>query len=280
MTLLEDKWSDDLKSIRPRLKNVFYKGDAQLLQKDLIRLAIVGSRKITDYGKSVVEKWMPELVRKGVVIVSGFMYGVDQVAHRSCLENGGKTIAVLGCGIESRPSSFDEKLYQKIVEEGSLIVSEYPDDYPADKWTFPQRNRIVAGLSDAVLVVEAAEKSGSLITARLAQSFGKPLLAVPGSVFSKVSMGTNSLIEVGKAKAVTSVSDVLKELGLGAGQMKMNLKEQSSEPILSVLEAGERSVDEITRALKEPVSKVLERLFVLETDGLIREVGGKFKLTL
>ncbi len=280
MVLLEKRWSNDLKSIRPRLKNVFYKGNVDLLYDYSPKLAVVGSRKITDYGKSVVEKWMPELVSKGVVVVSGFMYGVDQVAHRACLENGGKTIAVLGCGIESRPSAYDEKLYQKIAEEGSLIVSEYPENYPADRWTFPQRNRVVAGLSGAVLVVEAALKSGSLITARLALDFGKTLLAVPGSVFSKMSAGTNGLILSGKAKAVASVDDVLKELDLETGQMKLKMQKESSEPILRVLEAGERSVDEITRVLKEPVSKVLERLFVLETDGLIREVNGKFKLRI
>ena len=146
---------------------------------------------MSDYGQRVIEKWMSVFVQKGITIVSGFMYGVDQAAHKACLENGGKTIAVLGWGIDMKVASDDQILYQNILEVNSLIVSEYEGETLGNRVTFPRRNRIVAGVADAVLVIEAAEKSGSLITARLANSFGKPLLALPGLVTNKIAEGTN-----------------------------------------------------------------------------------------
>lgn len=265
--------------IKPAPKQLFFKGKVDLLSDDLPKLAIVGSRRMTDYGQKVIEKWMPVLVQKEVVIVSGFMYGVDQSAHKACLENGGKTIAVLGWGIDGKVAGEDERLYQKIIEVNSLIVSEYEGEYPADKWTFPQRNRIVAGIADAVLVVEAAERSGSLITARLARRFGKKLMAVPGPVTSKVSEGTNNLINNGQAVMVTTAEDVLKEMGLGLGQISLDYETKFSDsPVLEVLEKGGKSVDELARILKVPVKEIMEMLFELEMEGAVKEKSGKFVL--
>jgi len=221
MDLPKKKWSEDLKFIKPSVERVLYKGNIDLLLDDTPKLAIVGSRQMSDYGRSVIEKWMPTFIQKGITIVSGFMYGVDQTAHRACLENGGKTIAVLGWGIDRKVAADDEKLYQQILEVNSLIVSEYEGELEGSVWTFPRRNRIVAGIADAVLVIEAAEKSGSLITARLAKIFGKPLMAVPGLVTSKGAEGTNNLLKTGKAIMVTSAEEVLMEMGLGGGQIKM-----------------------------------------------------------
>jgi len=266
-----------LKLIKPKLERVLYKGNIDLLLDQAPKLAIVGSRRMTDYGQRVIEKWMSLLVQKGITIVSGFMYGVDQAAHQACLENGGKTIAVLGWGIDAKVSSDDEKLYQKILEVGSLIVSEYEGTYPADKWTFPARNRIVAGIADAVLVVEAAERSGSLITARLAKKFGKTLMAVPGWVTSGAAEGTNNLIKNGKAVMVTSAEDVLEVMGLGRGQMKISFSNRSSNcPILEVLEGGEKSADELARILKMPISKLMEEILMMELEGLVEEKSGKY----
>lgn len=221
MDLPKKKWSEDLKLIKPEVERVLYKGNIDLLLDDAPKLAIVGSRRMSDYGRSVVEKWMPTFIEKDITIVSGFMYGVDQAAHRACLENGGKTIAVLGWGIDRKVAVEDEKLYQQILEVNSLIVSEYEGESEGSMWTFPRRNRIVAGIADAVLVIEAAERSGSLITARLARAFGKPLMAVPGLVTNKGAEGTNNLLKTGKAIMVTSAEEVLTEMGLGAGQIKM-----------------------------------------------------------
>ena len=277
MKLNREKWSQSLQLIRPKVERVLYKGNIDLLIDEAPKLAIVGSRRMTDYGARVIEKWMPTLVQKGITIVSGFMYGVDQAAHKACIENGGKTIAVLGMGIDCEPGSADVKLYQKILEVDSLIVSEYEGTYPADRWTFPARNRIVAGISDAVLVVEAAERSGSLITARLARVFGKKLLVVPGLVSCKVAEGTNNLIKNGKAVMITSAEDILFEMGLGHGQMKMSFQKTfPSNPILEALESGEKSADELARILRVSVAKVMEEIFCLEMDDLVKEKAGKY----
>jgi len=275
MEVSKEKWQASRREIKPEIKHLFYKGNVELLLDKAPRLAVVGSRRMTDYGLRVVEKWLPELVQAGVTIVSGFMYGVDQAAHRVCLENGGKTIAVLGWGIDWPVKSEDANLYKKILEVDSLIVSEYADTLAPEMWMFPQRNRIVAGVVDAVLVVEAAEKSGSLITARLAREQGKKLLAVPGGVFSKVSAGTNGLIRTGSARMVASAGDVLSELGLAVGQVRLDLEGTPKNPILAVLEAGERSTDELGRALKLPVTKVMEMIFELEMEGVVETVNGK-----
>lgn len=280
MQLNKVDWSKSLKSIVPRVERILYKGNIKLLLNESPKLAIVGSRRMSEYGERVIDKWMPSLVEKGVTIVSGFMYGVDQAAHKACLENGGNTIAVLGWGIDMKVTAEDEKLYQKILEVNSLIVSEYEGEMEGSLWSFPQRNRIVAGVSDAVLVVEAAERSGSLITARLATTFGKPLMAVPGLVTSKLSEGTNNLIKTGKAVMVTSAEDVLKVMNLSIGQMKLNMKDSHIDPVLKLLESGERGADEIGRLLKMTTSEVSVKLVELSLSGLIEEKRGKFKLVL
>ncbi len=277
MDLPKENWSNELRKISPKVEHLYCKGNIDLLLNNAPKLAIVGSRRMTDYGQRVIEKWMPKLVQKGITIVSGFMYGVDQTAHRACVENGGKTIAVLGWGIDRKVAGEDEKLYQKIIEVNSLIASEYEGEYPADRWTFPARNRIVAGIADVVLVVEAAEKSGSLITARLAKRFGKKLLAVPGPVNSRVSEGTNNLIKNGKAVMVMSAEDVLEEMNLGVGQIKMEFGNKfPKSPVLEALEGGEKGVDELVRILQMPVSKLLEEILTMELEGYIEEKNGKY----
>lgn len=277
MELPKEKWSQSLRQIKPEILSLFYKGEIDLLLNSSPKLAIVGSRRMTEYGQRVIEKWMPTLVEKGVTIVSGFMYGVDQTAHRACLDNGGKTVAVLGWGIDWPVAQIDEELYQRIIEVDSLILSEYPDKTVPELWMFPQRNRIVAGIADAVLVVEGALKSGSLITARLATSFGKKLLAVPGPVTSRVAEGTNSLIRDGKARAVLTAEDILKEMGLSPGQMTLSL-ENIDDPLVSLLADGERSVDEMSRLLKLSVGEVLGKLTQLALAGLVTEAAGKYRL--
>ncbi len=280
MELEKDRWSEDLKTIKPEVKSVFYKGNENLLLDNSPKLAIVGSRRMTEYGKRVIEKWMPSLVQKGVVIVSGFMYGVDQTAHKACLDNGGKTIAVLGWGIDWPVAVQDEELYQRILEVDSLILSEYPDKTLPQLWMFPARNRIVAGMSDAVLVIEGSMKSGSMITARLATLFGKKLLALPGQVTNRVSEGTNGLIRDGKAKLVSTADDILKELELLQGQMKLPsamLRAGFEDPMLSLLADGERSVDELARIMKISVSQVLGKLTELTLCGMVTESIGKYR---
>lgn len=176
-------------------KQLFFRGkwDPEIFKKCV---AVVGSRRMTSYGEKIVAKIVPELVQQGWTIVSGYMYGVDQAAHQAAVASGGKTIAVLGWGIEYELAK---------PRPGELLISEWEDQEPA-LWTFPFRNRIVAAIAQEVIVVEAAIKSGSLITANMASKLGRTVWAVPGPITSKVSAGTNQLIADGLAKVWTKVS--------------------------------------------------------------------------
>ncbi len=169
-------------------------------------LAVVGSRKATGYGRVVTEKLVQELAKEGTTIVSGFMYGIDALAHRAALSVGGRTIAVMPCGVDVIHPEYQKSLFYEIEKKG-LILSEFEDDFPPDKWTYPKRNRIVVGLSVATLVIEAAERSGSLISASFAKDYGRAVFAVPGEITSGVSRGTNKLIKKG-AKIVTCAEDI------------------------------------------------------------------------
>ncbi len=175
-------------------------------------IAIVGTRQITPYGRYVTQQFTKELVAAGFVIVSGFMYGVDAVAHETCIDNGGKTIAVLGYGLDAPyyPRSH-ALLAKKLLAHGSCLVSEYAPHVHAHASHFPRRNRIVSGLSLGVLVTEAAVRSGTMITARLAAEQGREVFAVPGPFDSLYSEGTKELVNQG-AKLVTSIHDIVDEL--------------------------------------------------------------------
>lgn len=224
-------------------------------------VAVVGSRKMSDYGTRVVEKVVPDLVSKGKTVVSGFMYGVDQYAHRVCVENGGKTIAVLGWGIDTRLDGEDLKLAQKIITSGGLVISEW-ESQKASHWTFPARNRIVAGLCKEVIVIEAATSSGSLITARLALKLKRELWAVPGPITSRTSMGTNNLIANSQAK-------------MWLGESPENLI-KSDNPLLQILDNEALSADEMARKLNKPVSEIGSQLSLLLLSGHLIEKGGKY----
>lgn len=202
------KYPKQLLDLEDPPEKLYCKGNISLLL-DKNSLAIVGSRRMTRYGEDVTVRVAKALAKKGYTITSGFMYGVDTVAHEATLAVKGKTIAVLGSGINVIYPKENRDLYNKIIQEGGCVVSEYPEDFPPDKWTFPKRNRIVAALSlKGTLVIEAAEYSGSLITASYADALNRPLYAIPGSVFSPTSKGTNLLIRNGIAKCVTSVGDI------------------------------------------------------------------------
>lgn len=177
------------------------------------QVAIVGSRRMDRYGREAAELFGGGLARAGVVVVSGFALGVDQAAHRACLAVGGKTVAVLGCGVDIAYPRKSRKLADDIAAQGA-VVSEFPMGVEPRAWHFPVRNRVIASLSQGTLVVQAKMKSGSLITAHLALELGREVWAVPGGIFDVLSMGTNGLIYDGAA-LVTSPDDVLEHLGLG-----------------------------------------------------------------
>lgn len=227
-------------------------------------VAVVGSRRMTDYGRRVIEKIIPRLVFEKKIIVSGFMYGVDQYAHQICVESGGKTIAVLGWGINYKLTGFDLKLAQKIIETGGLIISEWEKQKPT-LWTFPSRNRLVAALSKEVIIIEAAESSGSLITARIARKLKRKIWAVPGPITSKTSVGTNSLIANGLAN-----------MWLGTPLQVKTYK--NKEPLFDLLENEALTTNEIARKLNLPVSNIGAQLSLLTISGQLIERGGKYYL--
>ncbi len=225
-------------------------------------VSLVGSRRMTDYGSRVIEKIIPQLLSQKQTIVSGFMYGVDQYAHQVCVEDGGKTIAVLGWGINTKLTGEDLKLAQKIIRTGGLLISEWKDQKAAH-WTFPARNRIVAALSSEVIIVEAAQNSGSLITARFAQRLKRKLWAIPGPITSKTSYGTNNLIAQGLAK-------------MWLPQSQQTLPLTTDDPILQALDQEALTADEMARKLTIPVAEVGAALSLLLISDQVLEKGGKY----
>lgn len=240
-------------------KELYYSGtwDPELLKNCV---AVVGSRRMTEYGRRVIEKIVPKLIFEKKTILSGFMYGVDQYAHRICLENGGRTIAVLGWGITYAISGEEKKLARSITDNG-LLLSEWKDQQPT-LWTFPIRNRIIVALSDEVIVIEAAAKSGSLITATIAQKLKRPLWAIPGPITSPTSVGTNELIATGKAL-------------MWRGQAPHQL-ELPRDPLLRLLTVDAMTPNEIARKLGKPVAEIGAQLSLLALTGQLNERNGKY----
>ncbi len=256
---------------------LYGKGERGALEKTATgpSVAVVGTRRPTAYGLEMTERLVARLVDAGVAIVSGLAVGIDTRAHRTALEAGGKTIAVLGSGID-RESLFPPEnagLAERIAESGGVVVSEYPPGTPALKEHFPQRNRIISGLSAGVLVVEAREKSGALITARLALEQNRDVFAVPGSIISATSAGPNLLIQQG-AKLVLAAADVLQELGIeeATAPPSASAGSPAEAELLTLLEEP-LSVDFIREQTGWKTSAVLASLSLLELKGLVKKMG-------
>lgn len=242
-------------------------------------IGIVGTRKITSYGQEVTEKFSGEL-SENFVVVSGMALGVDGVAHKACLENQGKTIAVLGNGVDLPFPSSNKYLYDKIISGGGAVISEFPPGEPPSKGTFPSRNRIIAGISMGVLVTQGAEDSGSMITARCAMDFGRPVFAVPGPITSSLSKGPNSLISKG-AKLIFDTSDILKELGIDKKKTrreKVKGENKEEQKVIDLLENESLSFDEIAKRIKLDASKTAAILSMMEIKGLIKTSEGLYLL--
>ncbi|NTW15524.1 MAG: DNA-protecting protein DprA [Candidatus Moranbacteria bacterium] len=245
-------------------------------------VAIVGSRRHTAYGRQAAERIAGDLARAGIVVVSGLAYGIDSVAHGATLREGGTTVAVLGNGLDDASIHPKEHLplARRIMEQGA-ILSEYPPGTPAGRGTFPARNRIIAALSQGVVVVEAAEKSGSLITADHALECGRDVFAVPGSIFSPASTGTNGLIRQG-AKLVRGVSDILEELPLRdvsrasetAPTPAPDDLSEAERKVLSLLSHEPVQVDGIIKLSHLGTAEAGSALTMLEIRGLARNLGG------
>lgn len=268
---------------------LFFQGKRSLLAEVDIRpaVAVVGTRQITPYGKLVTRKITEELVSNQAIVISGGMYGVDAEAHRAALESGGHTICVLGSGLARSGPYWQQALLAEILANEGLVLSEFFPWTPAHKSHFPMRNRIVAGLSKAVVVAEAAVKSGSLITAQFALEYGREVCTIPGSIFSPYSQGTAWLINQG-ATLVSSGEEVLETFTSQMSSHQPKVTSQNKPPGLSTLvepavvtilkSVGGTTTQEIASQLEVPVTEALLQLSNLELRGLITTEGGRWYL--
>ncbi len=239
------------------------------------RVAIVGSRQVSPYGRQVTLRLARELSERGIVIISGLALGVDGLAHAACLEVGGTTVAVLAGGLDTIYPASHTRLAEQILRAGGTILSEYPTGTPGYKQHFIARNRLVAGVSNAVLVTEAAEKSGSLHTARFALEQGHEVLAVPGNITSPTSVGANNLIRSG-ATPVTSVDDILYALDathLPAEPVRRRGDNEQEQAIIDLLYAGTSDGNDLLERSQLPAVQFNQALTMLELSGKIRPLG-------
>lgn len=264
-----------LKKIPDPPKVLYFRGE---LKKDEPCFGVVGTRRYSPYGKQATLDIVGDLAQAGVVIVSGLAPGIDTFAHIACLEKGGKTIAILGTGLDKKsiyPQS-NLKLAEEIVKSGGCLLSELEPRIHGSKITFPKRNRIISGISQGVLVVEAKQKSGSLITANYAFGQNRKVFAVPGPIYSSNSKGSNWLIKRG-AKLVDSADDILQELNLNAATRSQKYNENltpEEKLVIQVLSEESLYVDKIIEKTKLNANIAVSTLSLLEIKGKIRNLGG------
>lgn len=255
---------------------------------DELPIAVVGTRRITSYGQEVTEKITRELVEEGATIISGFMYGVDMTAHFAAVKNDGRSVAVLGFGFDHfYPASY-ARCSAEFLAKGNTIITEFAPEVGATRGSFPVRNRIVAGMSWATVVVEAAEKSGSLITARLALDYNRVVCGVPGAITSIYSEGTRQLINEG-AVLVNSGRQVLMEVGESGCWRPRKVpekvvtpeeteKSQQEKDISAILKVQHLNMDELSQKLHRPIQELSVSLSLMELKGAIMRVGQKWRL--
>ena len=271
-----------LKLIPDAPKKLYYKGD---WDENIFShcLAVVGARRMTRYGKQITDLLVSELAAVGITIVSGFMYGIDAAAHQATVNIQGRTIACMPCGIDIIHPSYQKDLYQQILDNRGLIISEFEGNFPPDKWTYPRRNRIVAGLSAATMVVEAGQKSGTMITANLTSKFNRKLFAVPGMLTSALSKGSMQLIKQG-AEIVTSANDIMDFYGIDAQGLVENISINSSnqlqQNILAELNHEPMGLDILSYKLKISIPQLSAEISLLQLKGLILEDAGKYNLNI
>jgi len=260
---------------------LYVKGHPDTLHKKGI--AIVGSRKASSYGIKQAYAFAKKIAQHNTTVISGLAYGIDTKAHEGCLDGGGFTIAVVGNGLDRVYPFSNTSLHNKIIDQG-CVVSEFPLHVPPSKYNFPVRNRIISGLATSIVVVEASEKSGALITVDYALDQGKEVYAIPGNIDSLTSKGTNKLIKNG-AVLLDSISTLFPEeefLFIPSNQEKKNTfsvdLNSLQECILSALTEGDASLDSLLMNIQEPIEKVLQALSYLEMIGLIRKIQQNYTL--
>jgi DNA processing protein len=280
--LPKEYWPQSLKELPQPPEKLWILGEFPD-EEDLIYLCVVGSRKFTSYGKEVCEKLISALKGYPIVIVSGFAMGIDTIAHKKAMEVGLKTMVFPGSGLSKEAifPKMNAPMMEEVLRHNGCLISEFEPNFKATQWSFPMRNRLMAGISRCVLIIEAEEKSGTLITARLAVEYNKDVLAVPGPIFSPNSKGTNKLLRQG-ATPITSGEDLLEALGFEKekdGVVQNKLFEDLSNEEKKVLEILREPCekDELIDSLGMPVQEANALLSVMEIKGLIKEEFGEIR---
>lgn len=263
-----------LKEIRDYPKELYYIGDPKLLEEKCV--SIVGSRKTNQYGRSTAYSFGKALGQRGITVVSGMAVGIDTCAHEGALQEKGNTAAVLACGLDLCYPPRNRELKGKI-ESAGIVLSEYPPGTAAQRYYFPQRNRIISGLSPLTVVVQAGNRSGALITAELAADQGRDVGAVPGNIDSEYNLGSNKLLREG-AFALTGVQDLLEASGvsvLSVPEAERMLSDEEKQLYFLLCSHGEMSLDQLAFYLKKPVNEVGSLAIVMEMKGIVFSAMGK-----
>ena len=263
-----------LKEIRDYPKELYYIGDPKLLEEKCV--SIVGSRKTNQYGRSTAYSFGKALGQRGITVVSGMAVGIDTCAHEGALQEKGNTAAVLACGLDLCYPPRNRELKGKI-ESAGIVLSEYPPGTAAQRYYFPQRNRIISGLSPLTVVVQAGNRSGALITAELAADQGRDVGAVPGNIDSEYNLGSNKLLREG-AFALTGVQDLLEASGvsvLSEPEAERMLSDEEKQLYFLLCSHGEMSLDKLAFYLKKPVNEVGSLAIVMEMKGIVFSAMGK-----
>lgn len=273
ITIFDDNYPKLLKEIFSPPVILYYKGDIDILDENT--LAVVGSRKFTTYGKNATEKIVSGLAEAEYVIVSGMALGIDTFAHETTLKADGKTVAVLGCGLDSPYPATNTNLFKKIIESGGVVISEYMPGKPPLRQHFPARNRIISGVSRGILIAEANIKSGALITARDALEQNRDVFAIPGPIFGESSSGSNKLLKMG-ATPVTDAEDILEYYGDKATPKKTFSRPANDMEtvVFAALKNGEKHIDEIIKASKKESQLIISTLTLMEIKGKVKNLGG------
>ncbi len=274
VTIFSDKYPKSLIDLDDRPLILYAKGDMSLCTEKCF--GVVGTRVPSNYGRIITERFAKNLAQSGLVIVSGLCYGIDAIAHKATLDVGGKTIAVIASGFNNIYPATNTNLADEIAKNG-LILSEYPPSFKAKPYTFPRRNRIVAGLCNGILIPEAGLKSGTVYTKDFALDYGKDVFAIPGNIDSKTSELTNQLIRYGHAECVLASDDIIEFYGLNKISKEKNVQFVSldEQTIINLLENGQQDFDFLHENSKIPVNILNSCLTTMEIRGLIRKLPGK-----
>lgn len=283
VTFFDEDYPEKLRQINGSPYVLYYKGSLDCIND--ISIAVVGSRKSTDYGKWAAEKFTKELSEMDVNIVSGLAVGIDAIAHKTALKYEAKTFGIIGCGINVVYPKKNLELFEQIADNNGAVITEYYFDIQPIAFNFHDRNRIISGLSDGVLVIEAQEKSGTLITVGHAANQGREIFAVPGNINSLYSKGTNALIRDG-AKITASVNDIVEEIS----ELKKRIKRQNiydtaeltddELKIINCINRGINTIEDLKQEVKMDIGGLLGNITLLEMKGAIRVGGNNIMLNI